>query len=148
LTNFFLDTNILVYTTLKDFDPEKYSQCKKILKELNEKNVSINISTQILREFYAVVTGKKYLKNPLSPDEAKSQSFYFMSVFNILEITREVIGKLFQLVDKYKIKGLKIHDATIAATMINYDVPCIVTYNRKDFDTYEEIEVIEPGKEL
>lgn len=34
----FLDTNILVYSTLKDFDAEKNFQCREVFKILNERD--------------------------------------------------------------------------------------------------------------
>ena len=62
----FLDANILVHASLKDYEPEKYYICSQVLKNLINSNSQIFVSTQILREFFAVVTNKKYMKNPLS----------------------------------------------------------------------------------
>jgi|GEM_PF-848930 len=144
----FIDTNILVYSTLEDFDREKYLECRQALNQFQENDFSLNISTQVLREFYGVVTGKKYLKTPLEPDAAKNQLIYFMSVFNVIEISHEVILKLIKLIDKYKIIGQKIHDATIAATMLNSNIDTLLSYNRRDFVVFDEIKIVEPTEVL
>ena len=73
----FLDTNILVYSTLHDFDATKHQAATKLLNELYNSDNQLIISTQILREFYAVVTNNKYLENPLTPEQASSQIDYF-----------------------------------------------------------------------
>ncbi len=64
-SDIFLDTNILVHYTFKDFEPNKHTECRKVIEQLRTTNIQMNISTQVLREFYAVVTGKKYFKSPL-----------------------------------------------------------------------------------
>lgn len=140
----FLDTNILVYYTFKDFDPVKYDECREVIDKLREKNIEINISTQILREFYAVVTASKYFETPLEPDAAKEQILYFTSAFNVADINHDVISKLASLIEKYKIKGQKIHDTTIVATILNSGNSTLLSYNKKDFINFQEIKTIVP----
>ena len=50
----FIDTNILVYASLEDYEKGKHIQSYNALSKLNETNNQIFISTQVLREFYAV----------------------------------------------------------------------------------------------
>ncbi len=109
----FLDTNILVHYTFKDFEPEKHEECRNIIAKLLGKNIRIFISTQVLREFFAVVTGKRYFSSPLDPVAAKDQVLYFSSVFEVAEVTRDVISQLSTLIEKYQVKGQLIHDAEI-----------------------------------
>ena len=68
---------------------------------VNKKKYNIYLSSQRLREFYAVVTNKKYLKNPLSPIGAKNQIEFFKQNFNILIIDDDTITKLLKLAEKY-----------------------------------------------
>jgi len=74
----FLDTNILVYSTLHDFDKDKNESVLKRLSHFVKENNELFISTQILREFYAVVTNNKYLKNPLTHSQANKQIDFFI----------------------------------------------------------------------
>jgi predicted nucleic acid-binding protein len=144
----FIDTNILVYYTFKDFDPVKYAECRELIDKLKEKNIGINISTQILREFYAVVTTTRYFETPLEPDTAKDQILYFTSAFNAADVNHDVISKLTDLIEKYKIKGQKVHDTTIVAAMLNSGISTLLTYNKRDFANFNEIKAIEPNELL
>lgn len=137
----FLDTNILVYAILNDFDREKYEKVKSFLNDFN-KEYQFCISSQILREFYAVVTNSKYLKNPLTPDVANEVITFFQDNLLIYIITNGVINQLKILCEKYNIFGQKVHDATIAATMIENNINKIYTFNHKDFSIFKEISII------
>lgn len=60
------------------------------------------------------------------------------------DINQDVISKLVSLIEKYKIKGQKIHDATIAATMLESGNSTLLSYNKRDFSNFKEIKTIEP----
>lgn len=141
----FLDTNLLVYYTFKDFEPVKHEESRKVIDKLRETNTRVTITTQNLREFYAVVTGKKYFKSPLTPKAAGEQILIFSSVFNVADITQDVIFRLIPLAEKYKVKGRQIYDTTIVATMLHLGAGTVLTYNKKDFIKFREIRTIEPS---
>lgn len=63
----FLDTNVLVYAHDVSAGP-KHHKAKEILLDLWEKGNGI-VSTQVLQEFYVVVTRK--IPRPLSPGRAR-----------------------------------------------------------------------------
>lgn len=140
----FLDTNILVYLTLRDFDEEKHRISTKLLTDLYRGNKQLVISTQILREFYAVVTNTNYLENPLTPTQANSQIDYFKSVFGVYSIDLNVIKELQKIMIENQVKGQNIHDATIAATMKANNIETIWTFNQKDFNRFERVNAIKP----
>jgi predicted nucleic acid-binding protein len=144
----FIDTNILVYASLIDFDNEKNKICQDFLNQLFSNGSEIFISTQIIREFYAVVTNEKYLIKPLSPEQAVSQINFFISNFSVLTIDMQTIEKLQELLVKYNIKGQNIHDTTIVATMLRNGIDHIATYNTKDFLKFDDIEVMEIVKPI
>jgi predicted nucleic acid-binding protein len=139
----FLDTNILVYSSLKDFDNEKNKICTEWINRFFSQGIQIFISTQIIREFYAVVTNEKYLIKPLLPEQAVSQINFFVSNLSVLTIDMQTIVKMQELLVKYNIKGQNIHDTTIVATMLRYGINHIATFNTKDFLKFDNIEVLE-----
>lgn len=67
-SRYFLDTNILVYAFDND-EPEKQSRALEILKQAGADGDAFVISTQVLQEFYAVVTRK--LARKLSEEDAE-----------------------------------------------------------------------------
>jgi len=63
---YFADTNVLVYAYDLD-EPAKRGRARQIMSELGLRG-DLGISTQVLKEFYAVTTRR--LRRPLSPDQA------------------------------------------------------------------------------
>lgn len=63
---YFADTNVLVYAYDLD-EPAKRGRARQIMSELGLRG-NLGISTQVLKEFYAVTTRR--LRRPLSPDQA------------------------------------------------------------------------------
>jgi hypothetical protein len=43
---------------------------------------------------------------------------------------------------KYDLKGKRIHDANIVASMLKFSIPLIFTFNTSDFQAFEEIQII------
>ncbi len=144
----FIDTNILVYASLEDFDPIKYSSSVEILRQLVESQHHLFISTQIIREFLSVSTNKKFLKNPLPIKEANRKVKEFRQNFEVLNIEIETIERLMKIAEKYQISGKNIHDAAITATMLENGIKNILTYDKKDFEIYKEITVHSPEELL
>ena len=140
----FIDTNILVYISLSDFDSVKHLESLKILNDLNKDETGLYISTQVIREFYAVDTNQKYLMKPLSPKQANAQIDFLKKEFNVLVINEHVISILQSLLLKFNIKSQAVHDTTIVATMKNFGLSNLLTYNKKDFTKFKEINIIVP----
>ena len=63
-------------------------------------------------------------------------------MFNVLPVTIDIFKHFQKLSIKYNITGQKIHDTTIVATMLEYEIENIYTYNVKDFKMYKEIKVL------
>lgn len=138
----FIDTNVLVYASLIDFETAKNKEAINTLNRLRKEKSELYISTQILREFYAVVTNKKYLQNPLTPKQANEQIKFFISAFNMLSVSDTIFPFLALISEKYNIIGQQIHDAAIAATMLAHNIKTIFTFNIKDFKHIKEIKLL------
>ena len=52
--------------------------------------------------------------------------------FLIADDTAAVSEQLVTLMGEFKIGGKQVHDANIVATMMAYDIPCLLTHNLKD----------------
>lgn len=81
------------------------------------------------------------MRNPLSFIEVNKQIEFFQSSFELVLIDSEVISILLDLCMKYRIIGKKVHDTTITATMIKYNIKNLLTYNIKDFKEFKEIKL-------
>lgn len=133
----FLDTNILVYLS----DEESIFH-KEVLKQFEtlQRKYELWISRQVLREYAVVITRasvSEFLTDDLLDDLNKWGSF-----FHVADETEEVTEALKKLIKKYELKGKRIHDANIVATMIVNDISLICTVNENDFEKIEEISLL------
>ena len=55
-----------------------------------------------------------------------------------------VTEQLIKLLGDFKIGGKQVHDANIVATMLAFDIPCLLTHNIKDFQRFEGLIKIKP----
>ena len=87
----FFDTNVLVYA----FD-SYYPSKQKIARELMNTHGSVGtmvLSTQVLQEFYVVVTGK--LKTPIVPKDAED-IIADLATFPLVQVNKPLILKAIQ----------------------------------------------------
>jgi len=138
----FIDTNILIYQTFEDFEPEKHRMITERFEDLYNQACSFFISGQIIREYVAIATNSKIFKKPLNSKEILIKVSEFQNIFDILYDTNQSIEILKQLISRYKISGHKIHDANIAATVIANQIDFLWTFNRKDFKQFNEINLL------
>jgi len=143
LNKVFLDTNTLIYQTFNDFDAEKHKIVNEKLSYFVEKEYSIFISTQILREFFAICTNGKVFKIPLTYEQAVSKVNEFIANFDVVYETNGIMTTLNSLIIKYKQDKQKVYDTNIVAMMIDNNIQKLFTFNTKDFKKFAEIELIE-----
>lgn len=108
-------------------------------------NVSLYLNGQVLRE-YLVVATRKDSENGLGmkPEEALSNITEFRKCIHFLDETSGVIQRLLEMVGQHQLKGKMIHDASIAATMIDNGLVQVLTINGKDFEKFKEVKVVQP----
>lgn len=137
--NLFLDTNILVYYMNKDSDLNK--EVKQVFQIVKDK-YNLWISRQILREYAVIVSRSDFMEKALDSEVVADDLEAWENELNVADETEEVTMNLRKLIKQYKISGKKIHDANIVATMITNDIKYILTYNKEDFNRFEEIEIM------
>ena len=135
----FLDTNILVYLANEDspFHPEVSEKFKEIVGKYE-----LWISRQVLREYAVVMTRQGIVEKPLSSNEIVSDIEKWTSIFQVADETEEVTQNLVELIERYDIKGKKIHDTNIVATMMANSIPNLFTLNTNDFKKFIKIQLI------
>jgi predicted nucleic acid-binding protein len=96
---------------------------------------------QVFREYLVVAT--RPLENNgfgLSSSNALSNLEAFGTCIQILNEDQAVARGLHKLVADYSLKGKRIHDANIVATMRANGLRQLKTYTQGDFTTFEDIE--------
>ena len=136
----FIDTNILIYANV--IETPFHDHALAAIKTACQAERSLWISRQIIREYLATMT-KPQAFETLSKTTVLEQIDQFVLQFNVTDDTASVTQHLTRLIRDFEVGGKQIHDANIVATMLAYDIPCLLTHNTKDFQRFKNIIHIE-----
>ena len=136
----FIDTNILVYANV--IETPFHEQALAAINAAHEAGRTIWISRQVIREYLVTLTRPQVFEN-LPRATVLEQVDQFIERFQVVDDTATVSKQLVKLMSDFKIGGKQIHDANIVATMLAYDIPCLLTHNVKDFRRFGEVVRIE-----
>jgi uncharacterized protein len=141
--SFFVDANVLVYAAVKD-DPRN-EVAKALLK--NPNLGTLHISPQIVTEFYSTITSPKRVTAPYAPLEAVEfiETLLGYEHVVVLSISHDVPGRLLALLKANEVRGPRVFDLQIVATMLTHGVTKLFTYNGNDFRQFSDLEIIEPS---
>ena len=135
----FLDTNILVYLSNEEslFHEAALESFRSVVEKCD-----IWISRQVLREYAVVMSRQEFYGRTLTPEEIAADIAKWEKSFNVIDETKEITDNLKNLLVKYDLKGKRIHDANIVASMLKFSIPLIFTFNVSDFQAFEEIQIM------
>lgn len=137
----FIDTNILIFANVKSAPFHQQALDALTLAQQSER--SLWISRQVLREFIATRTRPQTFAQPSTPEVVIERVRYLEEQFQVADDISLVTEQLIKLLGDFKMGGKQVHDANIVATMLAYDIPCLLTHNIKDFQRFEDIISIE-----
>ncbi len=136
----FIDTNILVYANV--IETPFHKQALATINIAHDAGRTIWISRQVIREYLVTLTRPQVFEN-LPRATVLEQIDLFFERFQVTDDTAAVTGQLITLMGDFEIGGKQVHDANIVASMLAYDIPCLLTHNVKDFERFEELIEIE-----
>ena len=138
----FVDANILVYAAVED--DVRHARCRKLLTDKTAG--TLFLSSQILTEFISVITSAKRVTKPFTPEEAVGFIEALLDYANVvlLPISSDVPSRWLALIKRSPVRGARVFDFQIAATMLVHGVVRLVTFNGDDFKSIHEIEIVEP----
>ena len=144
-----LDTNVLVYATIPAF-PEHEDVRRYLLSQLRQPEVRLAVTPNILHEFVHVTTDGRRFDPSLKMSEALEVARRFLNGRNIecLSITAAHLQRAIEMLEKYSLGRKRIADTLMAATLLDNDVPEIITCNSKDFSVFDGLTVIDPLQEV
>lgn len=140
------DTNILLGFSFPA-DP-RYPIVRAAIRELLVNKHQLRTTSQNFAEFWNVST-RPADRNGFgqTPIEANNLLRDLEMLFPLLPDSPEVYPEWRRLVVKYKVLGVQVHDARLAASMIAHNVTRILTFNVTDFERYkpEGIMAVDPA---
>lgn len=132
----FFDTNILVYA-FDNKNPRKQKIAADLLTEAI-RNESAILSTQVLGEFYTVVTSK--IKKPLIPQEALGL-INNMAVLPVQEVDLDMVKRAIRISDRYTIS---YWDSLIIAAAERGGCKRLISEDLNSGQSYDNIIVYDP----
>ncbi len=140
---FLLDTNIIL--RLAEPKHPMYPLALNGLSYLTRNHHEYFIIHQNLIEFWRTCTRPKD-KNGLGMtiEKANIELTKLEQLFPVLPDCQEIYPQWRNLVIKYKVKGVNVHDARLVAAMLVHNLTHILTFNSDDFKRYSEITIVNP----
>jgi predicted nucleic acid-binding protein len=126
-----LDANVLLRVAEPSHKQHKVTiQALETLQKLGH----CIIISQAMYEFWAVAT-RPISKNGLgfSVEDAESFIIKLKTMFEFWDGVNDTFETWLNLVKQHSISGVHAHDVRYAATVIQYDLDCLLTFNKKDF---------------
>lgn len=138
-----VDTNIWIYAV--NIDAPQHPASRKFIEAVIAGRFNGVITPQILLEFYAIITDKRRVERPLSPELALEQVKAIRTACLIVDAGSKALDRLTEiLAEQPNLKGAKIFDAFIVAQMMAAGIKQICTYNIHDFKGYKGITAFTP----
>jgi predicted nucleic acid-binding protein len=144
MTACLLDTNILLY--LANPEAREHPAAKAAVAHLLSGDERPVVAAQVLFEFWAVAT-RPVVANGLgwSVARARAEVDAIRSRFQVLEEPPAVVDIWLDMVVAHDLKGKRIHDAHLLATMKVNGVSRLLTCNAADFPPETDISILTPN---
>lgn len=141
----FLGTNVLVYGI--DVESEFHSVARPILTAMTGRPPRFCIAPQVLAELFAVITSARRVRTPRSTADARLliESLLPNTSVILIPTPADVVLRWLNLAARYTLwTGQRIFDLQLVATMLGNGVQKLCTFNRVDFESIAEIELVSP----
>jgi predicted nucleic acid-binding protein len=137
-----VDTNVLVYAL--DADATQHASSRALLEAGRAASVTLYVTSQIICEFYSVVTNPRRVANPCSPAAALAAISSLLGFMRVLPVPAHTVEEFIRLLRRRPVTGGDIFDLQILATMNVNGIPRIYTFNTADFASFPEIVPLTP----
>ncbi len=139
-----LDANVLAYAV--NADAPQHAASRALLDAATDPTIKLYVTSQILCEFYSVITNPRRVAVPSSPTEALSiiSAILALSGIHVLPIPARAVAGWMQLLRRRPVTGGDVFDLQIVATMQANGIQRIYTFNTDDFEVFSELTVLTP----
>ena len=141
----FVDANILVYAV--NSDAPQHTASRTLLELALDPSAELYVTSQILCEFYSVITNPKRIAVAFSSADAVQTVVDLLELpgLKVLSAPAQAIAGLVELLKRHPVTGSSVFDLQIAAAMLANNIHRIYTFNAGDFQQFPELSVIIPA---
>jgi toxin-antitoxin system PIN domain toxin len=139
-----VDANILVYAV--NSAAPQHTASRALLEAALDPAVSLYVTSQILCEFYSLITNRKRVPMAWSSAEAVHLISELLASpgIKVLPTPVQAITGLLELLERSAVTGSDVFDLQIVATMQANNIWRIYTFNASDFEIFPELTVCTP----
>lgn len=137
-----VDTNVLIYAL--DTAAPQHAAARALLNTAREDAATLFVTSQILCEFYSVMTNPRRIAWPRDASEAMTVLSEILAFLHVLPVPAGTIDRLLDLLRRHPVTGSDVFDLQIAATMQANGVQRIYTFNADDFAVFPELSIVTP----
>ena len=140
-----LDSNILVYAHIPAL--EAHGRVHRFLLErLRTPDLVFVLTPSILHEFVHIITDSRRFETPVAMTEASALARLYLGKSNVecVETDETAMVLALEWMDRYGLGRKRLADTIFAATLIRHGVRQIITCNRRDYQIFDELEVVDP----
>ena len=139
-----LDANVLAYAA--NADAPQHAASRALLESARAPSTRLYVTSQILCEFYSVITNPRRVAVVSSPTEALRiiSAMLALPGLQVLPIPARAVEGWMELLQRHPVTGGSVFDLQIVATMQANDIKRIYTFNTDDFEVFPELAVVAP----
>lgn len=140
-----IDTNVLVYTHMPSLEQHERVRAF-VLAQLADRSVTLVVTPSIIHELVHVITDSRRFEPPVRMSEALAVARGYLGRTNVecVSIDEESVGLALALIDRHRLGRNRIADTLLVATLLRHGVNELVTCNGADFETFEELALLDP----
>ncbi|HEY3827184.1 MAG TPA: type II toxin-antitoxin system VapC family toxin [Bryobacteraceae bacterium] len=139
-----LDANVLAYAV--DADAPQHAASRALLDAASDPSITLYVTSQILCEFYSLITIPRGIRVVFSSAEALSiiSAMLALPGLFVLPTPAGAVAGWMQLLQRHPVIGGDVFDLQIVATMQANGIQRIYTFNTDDFEVFPELAVLTP----
>ena len=139
-----VDANILVYAV--NSDAPQHVASRQLLEGALDPTVKLYVTSQILCEFYSVITNPKRIAVASTSAEAVQMISDLLDLpgLQVLATPTQAVGELMKLPKRRPVTAGGVFDLQIIATIHDNNIRRIYTFNVDDFEAFPELLVVSP----
>ena len=122
-----VDTNVLIYAL--DTAAPQHAAARALLNAAREHTATLFVTSQILCEFYSVITNPRRVARARNAAEAMTVLSEMLEFLHVLPIPAGTVDRLLDLLRRCLVTGSEVFDVQIVATMQANGVDKIYTFN-------------------
>jgi predicted nucleic acid-binding protein len=139
-----LDANVLAYAV--NADAPQHAASRALLDAAGDPSITLYVTSQILCEFYSLITNPRRVARASSSTEALNiiSAMLALPGLYVLPTPARAVAAWMQLLQRRPVTGGDVFDLQIVATMQANGIQRIYTFNRGDFEVFSELAVLAP----